>query len=166
MTFKKAGLSPLIGYIMGGIVVDPIFKLVNPTSEILAFLSELGIILISFDIGLYLKLDFFKREGVSAAIITIMQTMAVTLLSYLFGTIASLSVSEILLFVFMAANTSTAVTFMIIRERTFIKAETRVLVLGIAAFEDIFALIGLTAFPILLSASSASVKDLLWIVEA
>jgi Kef-type K+ transport system membrane component KefB len=58
---RRVGLSIVAGYVAGGIIVRPILRLVDPSSDILSFLSELGIILIAFEIGLTLRLDFFSR---------------------------------------------------------------------------------------------------------
>jgi Kef-type K+ transport system membrane component KefB len=51
---------------MGGVIVGPVFHLVDTESALLTFLSGLGIILISFEIGLVVKLDFLSRGGLKS----------------------------------------------------------------------------------------------------
>ncbi len=41
---RRLGFSAIAGYILGGIIVGPMFHLVDTESTILSFLSELGII--------------------------------------------------------------------------------------------------------------------------
>jgi Kef-type K+ transport system membrane component KefB len=45
---RHLGFSAIAGYILGGVIVGPILHLVDTQSPLLSFLSELGIILISF----------------------------------------------------------------------------------------------------------------------
>jgi Kef-type K+ transport system membrane component KefB len=114
---RRAGLSIVAGYVAGGIIVGPILRLVDPSSDILSFLSELGIILIAFEIGLTLRLDFFSRMGTRAAGIVGVEVVIVSLLSYLVGIVLSLKWGDMLILIFIAVNTSTAVTFKMLEER-------------------------------------------------
>jgi Kef-type K+ transport system membrane component KefB len=158
---RKAGLSVVAGYIAGGIIVGPILRLVDPFSDILSFLSELGIILISFEIGLAVKTDFFSRGGSKAAGIVGVEVVIISLTSYLIGFLLSLRWGDMLVLIFMAVNTSTVVTFKMLEERRFSEMEARRLVLGVGAFEDVVAMVALTIFPILSLVGIPSPVDLL-----
>jgi CPA2 family monovalent cation:H+ antiporter-2 len=108
---RRLGFSAIAGYILGGVIVGPVFHLVDTESTLLTFLSELGIILISFEIGLVVKLDFLSRGGLKSGGIVAVEIVIVSLLTMFFGTILDLSWGETLVLVFMAMNTSTAITF-------------------------------------------------------
>jgi len=146
---QKLGLSVIAGYIVGGAIVGPVMGLIDPSSEILRFLSELGIILIAFEIGLTVKMDFFSRGGVRAAGIVGTEILVVSLITYLLAFILSINWGSMLILIFMAVNTSTAVTFKMLEERRSDASRARSLILGVGAFEDIVAIFGLTLFPIL-----------------
>ena len=146
---RRAGLSIVAGYVAGGIIVGPILRLVDPSSNILSFLSELGIILIAFEIGLTVKLDFFGRMGTRAASIVGVEVIIVSLISYLAASALSLTWGDALILIFIAVNTSTAVTFKMLEERHPEESEEKKLVLGVGAFEDVVSILGLTIFPVL-----------------
>ena len=95
---------------MGGVIVGPVFHLVDTESALLTFLSGLGIILISFEIGLVVKLDFLSRGGLKSGGIVAVEVVIVSLLTMFFGTVLDFSWGETLVLVFMAMNTSTAIT--------------------------------------------------------
>jgi CPA2 family monovalent cation:H+ antiporter-2 len=63
LTARRFGFSSIVGYVIAGVLVGPIFNLVNISSPVLDFLRELGIILITFQIGLTIRLDSFPRWG-------------------------------------------------------------------------------------------------------
>ncbi|MGB9659509.1 MAG: cation:proton antiporter [Nitrososphaerales archaeon] len=166
LLLQRAGLSLVAGYIAGGIIVGPILGLVEHSSQILSFLSELGIILITFEIGLAVKMDFFSRGGTKAAGIVGVEVAIISLISYMAGSALSLRWGDTLVLAFMAVNTSTAITFKILEERRYQQAESRRLVLAVGAFEDVVAIVGLSIFPILSHAGVPSLLDLLRVVAA
>ena len=163
---RRVGLSIVAGYVAGGIIVGPILRLVDPSSDILSFLSELGIILIAFEIGLTLRLDFFSRMGTRAAGIVGVEVVIVSLLSYLVGIVLSLKWGDMLILIFIAVNTSTAVTFKMLEERHPEEGEEKKLVLGVGAFEDVVSILGLTIFPALSLLGTPSMLDLVRTVGA
>jgi len=164
---RRVGLSIVAGYVAGGIIVGPILRLVDPSSDILSFLSELGIILIAFEIGLTLRLDFFSRMGTRAAGIVGVEVVIVSLLSYLVGIVLlSLKWGDMLILIFIAVNTSTAVTFKMLEERHPEEGEEKKLVLGVGAFEDVVSILGLTIFPALSLLGILSMLDLVRTVGA
>jgi CPA2 family monovalent cation:H+ antiporter-2 len=163
---RRVGLSIVAGYVAGGIIVGPILRLVDPSSDILSFLSELGIILIAFEIGLTLRLDFFNRMGTRAAGIVGVEVVIVSLLSYLVGIVLSLKWGDMLILIFIAVNTSTAVTFKMLEERHPEEGEEKKLILGVGAFEDVVSILGLTIFPALSLLGTPSLLDLVRTVGA
>lgn len=153
---RSLGLSIIAGYIVGGIVVGPVLHLVDPTSPILSFLSELGIILIAFEIGLTVKMDFLSRGGFRSGGIVAVEILFVSLVSFLLGSALKLQWGDILVFIFIAVNTSTAVTFKMMEERGVEEQSVRTMILGVGAFEDIVAIVGLSIFPVLAAVDSSS----------
>ncbi len=157
---KRLGFSAIAGYILGGAIVGPALHLVNTESPLLTFLSELGIILISFEIGLVVKLDFLNRGGLKSGGIVAVEIVLVSALTMFFGTILNLGWGETLVLTFMAMNTSTAITFKMLEERGVNDPDTRGVILGVGAFEDIIAIIGLSVFPVLAAAGRPSFTGL------
>ncbi len=158
---RRLGFSAIAGYILGGVIVGPVLHLVNPESTLLTFLSELGIILISFEIGLVVKLDFLSRGGLKSGGIVAVEIIMVSLLTLFFGTVLDFSWGETLVLIFMAMNTSTAITFKMLEERGMDDAGAREIILGVGAFEDIIAIVGLSIFPVLAVAGRPSVTSMI-----
>jgi Kef-type K+ transport system membrane component KefB len=153
---RSLGLSIIAGYIVGGVIVGPVLHLVDPASPILSFLSELGVILIAFEIGLTVKMDFLSRGGFRSGGIVAVEILFVSLVSFLLGSALRLQWGDILVFIFMAVNTSTAVTFKMMEERGVDEQNVRTMILGVGAFEDIVAIVGLSIFPVLAAVDSSS----------
>ncbi|MCX6642536.1 MAG: cation:proton antiporter, partial [Candidatus Bathyarchaeota archaeon] len=153
---RSLGLSIIAGYIVGGVIVGPVLHLVDPASPILSFLSELGVILIAFEIGLTVKMDFLSRGGFRSGGIVAVEILFVSLVSFLLGSALKLQWGDILVFIFMAVNTSTAVTFKMMEERGVDEQNVRTMILGVGAFEDIVAIVGLSIFPVLAAVDSSS----------
>jgi Kef-type K+ transport system membrane component KefB len=160
---RRLGFSAIAGYVIGGVIVGPVFHLIDTQSTILSFLSELGIILISFEIGLVVKLDFLSRGGMKSGGIVAVEIVLVSMLTMFFGTLLDLQWAEILILVFMAMNTSTAITFKMLEERGVADPGTREIILGVGAFEDIIAIVGLSIFPILAAAGRPSAGNVMQI---
>jgi Kef-type K+ transport system membrane component KefB len=158
---RRLGFSAIAGYIIGGVIVGPLFHIIDTESTILAFLSELGIILISFEIGLVVKLDFLSRGGMKSGGIVAVEVVLVSVFTMFFGTLLHFEWAEILVLVFMAMNTSTAITFKMLEERGVDDPGTREIILGVGAFEDIIAIVGLSIFPVLAAASKPSASNMM-----
>ena len=162
---RRLGFSAIAGYILGGVIVGPVFHLIDTQSTLLTFLSELGIILISFEIGLVVKLDFLSRGGLKSGGIVAVEIVIVSLLTMFFGTVLNFSWGETLVLVFMAMNTSTAITFKMLEERGVNDPGTKQIILGVGAFEDIIAIIGLSIFPVLVAAGRPSATNIIQLLS-
>ena len=152
LVVRRLGFSAIAGYILGGVLVGPVLHLVDTQSPLLSFLSELGIILISFEIGLVVKLDFLSRGGLRSGGIVAVEVVIVSLLTIFFGTILGLQWGDVLVLVFLSVNTSTAITFTMLEERGLDDPNTKATILGVGAFEDIIAIVGLSIFPVIAAA--------------
>ena len=158
---KRLGFSSVIGYVIAGAIVGPILNLVDVNSPILFFLGQLGIILITFQIGLTVKLDFIKKLGNPAGIV-IIEIIAVMGLTFLVGAFLDLPLAATYVLAFMALNTSTAVVFHLMEEeKEFENKPIREIVLGVGAFEDILSIIGLALLPVFTLSQTVSPVNLI-----
>ncbi|MEM3832083.1 MAG: cation:proton antiporter [Thermoprotei archaeon] len=163
---KKIRMPSIIGYIVGGIILGPLTGIINPKSDFISFMAELGIILIIFEIGVSIKVKFLRREVLSVSSILITELIVVILLSYLAGLIINLSWANTVILALIAINTSTAMSFKIMEETGISKKypnEVRTL-LGVATLEDLLAIISLAILPALLSTHEILIYDLFKII--
>jgi CPA2 family monovalent cation:H+ antiporter-2 len=157
---RRAGLPMVVGFVLGGLLVGPLTGLVSHESPTLSFLAELGIILISFEIGITLRLDFFARAGLRALGIIAVELVLVGSLTLALGSLLSIGPGDELVLIFMTVNTSSALAFRLLQERGHVEPAFRELVLAVAAVEDVVALVGLTLFPILARIEPGSPTEL------
>lgn len=151
--FKKIRIPSVTGYIIGGIILGPLTRIIDPNSDLVTMMAKLGILLITFEIGVSMKIDFLRRDALKVGSILIIELIVVIILSYIAGLIINFSWSDIVILALIAVNTSTSMAFKLMEEtgisRTY-SNEVKTL-FGIATMEDVVAIISLTTLPALLS---------------
>src|SRR3989338_3411444 len=75
----------IIGYIIAGVLIGPVFLNILTYDETLATFSELGIAFLLFIVGLHLSPKVIKEVGLIALITGIGQVVITTLIGYFFG---------------------------------------------------------------------------------
>lgn len=133
---KRFKLSPIIGYLFGGIVLGSLFKDLVSVHVVTQF-AHFGIILLLFSIGLDLnmtKMFVLKKFVVLGGLLQILITVgSVTLLSLLFGfnTIQSFLIGIAL------TSSSTTIVAKIIQEKREENSFLGEVALGILMFQDL-----------------------------
>lgn len=136
LILKKRNISPLIGYILGGIVVNNIFK--NLVShDIITTFAYLGIILLLFTIGLEIQFDRIlniKRFIVLGGILQLTMSMVVVGIVSLFF---HFSLLQSILIGIAFSSSSTTLVAKIIQDRGEEHSFLGELSLGILMFQDL-----------------------------
>ena len=114
--FKRLRQPVLVGYIIAGIILGPSVLGIAETTATIEWLSELGIVLLMFMVGLELDMHQFRATlGTSLRIVAlqiILALSAITTLSFLFP----LSFGFIVLIGCVIALSSTAVAINVLKE--------------------------------------------------
>lgn len=132
--------QPLIlGYFLAGIIIGPtVLNLITDSKDIL-LLSEMGIALLLFMIGLELDLGTFKKIGISSTIIGILQVVITSAIGYgIFRLLHFSPVVSIYLGLIFSFS-STMVVAKLLREKMEIDTLHGQLVIVILLIQDIFA---------------------------
>ncbi|MBC8034531.1 MAG: cation:proton antiporter [Chitinophagaceae bacterium] len=156
--FNKIGQPTVIGEIVAGIVLGPSvvgiflpevshFLFPAPSLPNLQFLSQVGLILFMFVIGMELDLDVMKKQAhgaivISHASIIIPYTMGMVLAYFLYTRFAPANISFISFALFMGiamSITAFPVLARIIQERGLTKSPLGILAITCAAADDITA---------------------------
>jgi len=164
--FRKMRMPSVTGYIIGGIVLGPLTKIIDPNSDFVTTMAKLGILLIAFEIGISMKVDFLRRDALKVSSILIIELIVVIMLSYLAGFIMNLSWSDTIILALIAVNTSTSMAFKLMEETGFKKTydnEIKTL-FGVATMEDVIAIISLATLPTLLIAHRIMLTDIFQII--
>lgn len=152
LLIKKINLPPLIGFLVSGFILN-YFNLVDGffLSKQIEILSEIGILLLLFTIGLKIKLkNIFKKEVLVTASTHLMVTTLLigsfifTLSYFLNNYFGNLSRSESLLIGFALSFSSTVFVVKILEDRGEISSFHGKIAIGILVIQDIFAVLFIT----------------------
>lgn len=153
---KRLNLSPIIGYLLAGVVVGPFTPGFVANRDIAEQFAEIGVILLLFGIGLHFSLQELLavwRVAIAGALIqSTMSTLALALLLRLFGWSW---VSGIILGIAISVA-STVVMAHVLAERHDLHAQIGHIAIGWTVVEDILTVSVLLLLPILYSGQRSS----------
>lgn len=147
IALQRLRISPIVGYIATGLLVGPVLGLIDPQSEFVGLFSNIGIALISFQVGLTAKLGFMKRYGLALPIVATLELVFVVLFASLIGVSADLQVTLIYILILISINTSTAIAFKLLEAKGQIGTPSSTLIFACATIEDLIVIAGISFIP-------------------
>jgi CPA2 family monovalent cation:H+ antiporter-2 len=143
--FQRLRQPVVLGYIVAGLIVGPhvAVPLVADVGTVQA-LSELGVILLMFSLGLEFSLAKLARVGTTAAFTGVIQCGVMTWLGVLAGRLCGWSTLECVFAGAVVAISSTTIIAKVFDEQR-IGGRLRELVVGILLVEDLIAIVFLAA---------------------
>lgn len=163
---KRLGLPQILAMLLTGIVIGLIALIpavnenfiTNGAKEGIAFISELGVVLILFSAGLGTDLKQVKACGVSALVITVIDVVLCLLLGYVFAGLFfgfDKAWSNIFYGVIITA-TSVSVTVATLKEMGKLNSKIGTTIVSAAILDDV---IGVIVLSVVLSLSGAGAGD-------
>lgn len=149
MLANRLKLSPLVGYLVAGVVVGPFTPGYVADTELAPQLAEIGVILLMFGVGLHFSprdLMAVRRVAVPGALLGIVITTA---LGWGLGYLLGLGHVEGLLLGFALSVASTVVVLRALEERKQLKGEVGQVAMGWLIVEDLVIIIALVMLPLL-----------------
>jgi len=145
----RFSLSPIIGYLMTGMLVGPSGTGWLPDGPTTRLLAELGVVLLMFTLGLEFSLP--KLLGAKRLVLGLggTQVFVTALLFGLIGIAAGLAMSQAILIGIALAMSSTAIVLKQLGEQMELSAPHGRVTTGILLFQDLAAVLVLVAIPIL-----------------
>jgi Kef-type K+ transport system membrane component KefB len=156
--FGKIGQPAVIGEIVAGVVLGPsvlgalspgVSQFIFPASSLnnLQFISQVGLILFMFVIGLELDISVIRKQARSAVVIShagiiIPYTLGMCLALFMYTTYAPAHISFVLFSLFMGiamSITAFPVLARIIKERNLTKTKLGIMAITCAASDDVTA---------------------------
>jgi CPA2 family monovalent cation:H+ antiporter-2 len=159
--FQRLRQPVVLGYIIAGLLIGPHvpFPLVA-NGDIVRTLSELGVILLMFSLGLEFSLSRLARVGPTAGVTAIIQSFLVAWLGFLMGRLFGWSVLESVFVGAMIAISSTTIIAKAFDEQG-IGGRLRELVVGVLLLEDLIAVVFLAALTAIATGAGLSPAALL-----
>ena len=149
MLANRLRLSPLVGYLVAGVVVGPHTAGFVADTELAPQLAEIGVILLMFGVGLHFSLaDLMKarRVAIPGALV---QIGAATGLGWGMGRLVGMGDLEAVLMGFALSVASTVVLLRALEERRQVKADVGRIAMGWLIVEDLVIVLALVILPLL-----------------
>ena len=139
--FQRLKQPVVFGYLVAGMIVGPYLPIPLAADEkVLQTLSELGVILLMFTLGLEFRLQKVAQIAATSGLAALLETTAMLGLGYFTGYLLGFTVLES---VFMGAMVAISSTTIIARafDENDVKGRLREIVFGILIVEDLIAII-------------------------
>ena len=153
MLANRLKLSPLVGYLVAGIVVGPFTGGFVADTELAPQLAEVGVILLMFGVGLHFSLADLMKVRKVAIPGALVQIAVATVLGWGLGRfMLGLGDVEALLLGFTLSTASTVVLLRALEERKQLKSEPGRIGMGWLIVEDLVIVVALVMLPLLIIA--------------
>jgi len=128
---------PFIGYVIAGVIIGPaVLGLIDDQAEI-AFLAEIGVILLLFILGIELPLKAFRESYRTAVPATLALAALSLLFTFAIGLAVELSLAEKIVYGFIIALSSTAVAVKLLEDIDLLNKGTGQIAVSILIAQDL-----------------------------
>ena len=142
-------LSPLVGYLLAGVLIGPFTPGYVADQALAPQLAELGVILLMFGVGLHFSLSDLLAVRAIAVPGAIAQIALVTLLGFGLAQLIGWSVGAGIVFGLALSVASTVVVLRALQERRLIDTERGKIAVGWLIVEDLAMVLALVLLPAL-----------------
>ena len=158
--FQKLRQPVVLGYILAGMILGPFVPLpFLADGDIVHTLSELGVILLMFSLGLEFRLRTIFEVGPTAALTALVETSVMLWLGFTVGRLFGWTQLESLFCGSIVAISSTTIIAKAFGEQG-VSGRMKELVLGILIIEDLIAILLMTTLTAVSSGTGLSAMDL------
>ena len=138
MLFAKIRMPPIIGYLAAGIVLGPtMLPALWVEGNTVSLLSDIGIVLLMFYIGLETDIRKLRVNGSKLLFIVCLQMPMVVAAGYLTGIMLGMTTLQAIFLGAIISGTSTAVVVGVLKEMGHIDADMVRSIITITIFEDV-----------------------------
>lgn len=136
--FTNIKLPPLIGYLITGMIITNIWHISEDGDTVIGILSDMGLVLLMFCIGLEINLKRIKRQGVFAVKVVIIQLPLMIISGFVSGyIILGLGALQSLCLGAIISGSSTAAVMAVLRTQSLIDRENVDMIVLVTIIEDI-----------------------------
>ena len=153
---QRIGLSPLVGYLLAGVLVGPHTPGFVADAALAEQLAEIGVILLMFGVGLQFHFDELLAVRGVAVPGAIAQSVAATLLGAAVALAFGWSWPAALVFGIALSVASTVVLVRVLADNRDLHTPTGHIAVGWLVVEDLFTVVVLVLLPALFGARAAS----------
>lgn len=166
MLSQKVRLSPIIGYLLAGIIAAQCWG-DSLDHELVEDFSHIGVVLLLFGVGLqfhFKDLVAVQKVAVPGAIMCMgMRTLLGTLTCMLLGGAMGFTMTDCVMFGLCCCVSSTVVLTRVLADNRILQTPSGHLALGMLVVEDIFTIVLLVLMPVIFG-DKPLLESLLWMV--
>jgi len=145
---NRLRVSPLVGYLLAGVLVGPNTPGFQADSDLVHQLAEIGVILLMFGVGLHFSLKDLLSVQHIAIPGAALQMLATVILGALFGYIEGWGWGSGLVFGIALSTASTVVVLRALQERSLLETERGRITVGWLVVEDVAMVLVLVLLPV------------------
>jgi CPA2 family monovalent cation:H+ antiporter-2 len=149
LIFGKLKIPSVASYIIAGLLVGPVLRIIEPSS--VRFLADLGIALMTFQIGLNFRLEVLQKRRIEFFLLFIFEIIFISFLCIVLSTLLGFPLHVSFVLILIAINSSTLIFFKLIENKIDKKNELFETIVGLGVAEDIFVMSGISILPSLAS---------------
>ena len=165
LVFAKIKMPPILGYLTAGIILGPtMLPELWVEATTVTLLSNIGIVLLMFYIGLETDLSKLKVSGSKLIFVVCVQMPIVVAAGYLLGILLGFDSVQSIFLGAIISGTSTAVVVGVLKESKHIDPETARNIITITIFEDVGQVLIMTMAAPLLAGDSPALGSTLFMI--
>ncbi len=164
IVFNKAKLPPLIGYLTAGIVISNVVDVSETGMTAVELLSDFGLVLLMFCIGLEINLKKIKKQGKFAVLVAVVQLPLMVLGGIIAGAAMGFNQVQSIALGAIISGSSTAVVMAVLKSQNKLNRDHIEMLVLITIMEDIGQVIILSMLTPVLAGSSMEASDLIVLI--
>lgn len=153
---QRLKLSPIVGYLLAGVAVGPYTPGFEADLDLALQLSEIGVILLMFGVGLKISVEDIWSVRWAAVPSSVIQTLLVALLGAGVGLALSMPLAEALILGSALSIASTIVLMRMLEDRRLMKTEEGRVAVSFVLLEDLFIIIAIVVLPALVGVTTGA----------
>ena len=159
IVFRRLGLGSVVGYIVAGALMSPVLQLSEASGGYLEQLSELGIVMMLFLIGLEIDPKMVWRLRAKLIGLGGLQVVLTVAVVTIFGFFLHIEWRQAVLFGFVAALSSTAIVLQTLEERGVLDSDGGQASFAVLLFQDLAVIPMLACLPLMAAGDQTSGID-------
>ncbi len=157
IVFNKIKLPPLIGYIVAGIIIANVWVVTAEGELIVEILSDIGLVMLMFCIGLEINLKKIRKQGIFAIEVAIIQLPLMVLGGVIAGAFMGFDMVQCICLGAIISGSSTAVVMAVLKSQNRLDKEHIEMLVLITIMEDIGQVIILSMITPIMASNDPSV---------
>ena len=155
--FNKIRLPPLIGYIVAGIIIANVWTITNDSEQIVSILSDIGLVMLMFCIGLEINLRKIRKQGLFAMGVVIIQLPLMMLGGIVAGMLLGYDMVQCICLGAIISGSSTAVVMAVLKSQKELDADHKESLVLVLIMEDIGQVIILSMITPIMASNDPSI---------